>query len=219
MNSKYNLDPSQMSLVTFRQSIQSRKLVPSRRILNIGLEKTFDKLDSMGLRTLKDLLDALKSKAKLESFAKESGFDTSYLTLLKREANSYFPKPVKLSAFKGVEEGNIAKLASMGIINTKHLFDRVRTEADKTELCNETGLSSENVLELVSLSDLSRLYGVGPVFARLLCDLGIDSVKAFVRLKPREVIALYEKENQKKADFTESDIKFTLELAVVLDNT
>lgn len=42
---------------------------------------------------------------------------------------------------------------------------------------------------------------------------GISSVQAFVKLTPEEIIALYEKKNKKKADFTESDIGFALELA------
>lgn len=218
MSARYNIDATKMSLKEFERSIRSRELIPSRKVLKNDLGKAFNRLRSMGINNLRELLDALKSKAKLKDLAKKSDLDENYMTLLKREANSYLPKPVKLSTFPGITQQIIAKLESSGIKNTRHLFDQTRTKADQKLLCKKVGVSVKELKELAGLSDLARLYGVGPVFARLLYDLSIDSVRNFMRFKPKEIIALYEKENQKKADFTESDIKFTLELAKILDH-
>lgn len=217
MSAKYNVDPTRMSLATLERNIGSRELVPSRRVLKNDLKKAFGQLAAMGIHSLQELLDALKNKKKLEALAQESGLEPEYLVLLKREASSYLPKPVRLSTFPGIKRQTIAKLESEGITNTKHLFELAHTEAGQTKLSRKTGLSTKELAELVALSGLARLYGVGPAFARMLCDLGIDSVAAFVKLEPKEIIALYEKESQKKADFTESDIKFTLELARSLE--
>ena len=71
--------------------------------------------------------------------------------------------------------------------------------------------------ELVCLSDLSRAYGVGPVFAQMIYDVGIKSIKAFIEFTAEDFIRIYEEKNQKKADFGVNEIQFSLELARELD--
>jgi hypothetical protein len=73
--------------------------------------------------------------------------------------------------------------------------------------------------ELVCLSDLSRIYGVGPVFARMIYDVGIKSVKDFVEYSAEDFIRIYEEKEQKKADFGINEIQFSLNLAKELDIT
>ena len=72
-------------------------------------------------------------------------------------------------------------------------------------------------MEVVQLSDLVRLYGVGPAFTRLLYDVGIKSVEAFLKYGPKEIVKIYEKRTGKKADFAEKDIRFSYEMARELD--
>ena len=71
--------------------------------------------------------------------------------------------------------------------------------------------------ELVCLSDLARAYGVGPVFARMIFDVGIKSIEEFVEKTAEEFIRIYEEKEQKKADFGPNEIRFSLELAKELD--
>ena len=63
------------------------------------------------------------------------------------------------------------------------------------------------------MSDLARLYGVGPVFARIIYDVGINSVKGFIKYSAKEFITIYENKTHKKADFGEGDINFSIEIA------
>ncbi len=213
MKDQYHLDASKISLKKFQKSLGSRELIPSRAILKENINERFNNLYSVGIHNLKDLIDALKTKQKLEAFSKLTSLSTDYLTLLKREANSYFPKPIRLSSFPGVESRTIKKLESIDIKNSKQLFNRARSISEKNQLSSLTKIPIEELTELFQLSDLARLYGVGPVFARLIHDVGIDSVKTFVKHSPKEIIKIYEDKTQKKADFSEQDIKFTLELA------
>jgi len=60
---------------------------------------------------------------------------------------------------------------------------------------------------------LARLYGVGPVFARIIYDVGISSVESFIKYSSKDFIKIYENKTKKKADFSESDISFSIELA------
>ena len=71
--------------------------------------------------------------------------------------------------------------------------------------------------ELVGLSDLSKVYGVGPVFARMIYDVGIHSIRDFVRYTAEKYIEIYEIQTQKKADFCINEIEFSLELAIALE--
>jgi hypothetical protein len=65
------------------------------------------------------LIDALKNKGKVATFAKKTGLTIDYLTILKREANSYFPNPVRLSAFTDVSSDTIETLQWARIVNSK----------------------------------------------------------------------------------------------------
>lgn len=71
--------------------------------------------------------------------------------------------------------------------------------------------------EIVCLSDLSRAYGVGPAYARMIYDMGIKTIKEFVEKTAKDFIRIYEETTQKKADFGTNEIQFSIELAKELD--
>jgi len=72
--------------------------------------------------------------------------------------------------------------------------------------------------ELASLSDLSRAYGIGPVFARMLYDAGISSIQEFSEYSAADIVRLYESKTNKKADFGVNEIQFSLDLAQELES-
>ena len=217
MKSQYHMDSEKYSLKSFQISLESRKLIPSRVVLKEKLKSRFRTINSAGLNTLGDLISVLNSKPKIDAFSKKTGLNIDYLTLLKREASSFFPNPVRLNCFTEVDNRVISKLEEMGIKNSKQLFDKFVLIKDMKALSSESGVSEDDLNELVHLSDLSRLYGVGPVFARMVYDIGIDSVKSFLNHSVEEIVKIYEDKNKKKADFTVKDIQFTLEIAGELD--
>lgn len=217
MSSVYHIDPEKILLKSFFTSLDSRELIPSRTPLKEKLWARFKTIQSTGLVTLGDLLVALKTKPEIEAFSKRTGLDKTYLTLLKREASSYFPNPVQLNKFSGLNPQLISALEERGIKNSKQLFDRAAKMDDLISLMSESNVSEAELKELIHLCDLSRLYGVGPVFARMLYDIGIDSVKRFQSCSAGDIIKIYEEATKKKADFTEKDILFTLEMAKELD--
>lgn len=188
-------------------------MIPSRVILKQDIEERFKILDSNGIKTLKDLVGVLNTKPKIDTFSRKTGLTVEYLTILKREAKSYHPNPVKLSKFPGVDANIIESLEKIGVNNTKQLFNKVNNETETKELAQEAGISKASLDELASLSDLARLYGVGPVFARIIYDVGINSIDSFIEYSSEEFIKIYENKTKKKADFSESDIRFSIELA------
>ncbi len=214
---RYYIDPEKYSLDKFQSSLDSRELIPSRQMLKKNLKKYFDILRLSGIRNLADLLSVLSSKSKIGNFAENTGLTIDYLTLLRREAKSYFSSPVNLSKFADVDKDVILKLAERGIKTSKHLFELVEDREQKSDILDGSGLGESELSELISLSDLSRLYGVGPAFAGMLYEAGIDSVKTIIKYKGDQIRDMYEEKTKRTADFTARDIDFTLEIAKELE--
>jgi len=213
MKQKYHLDLEKYSLKKLKQNIQKRDMIPSRIILKENIEKRFKILGSYDIKTVKALIDLLKTKPKIEAFSKKASLSIEYLTILKREANSYHPNPVNLKKFSGIDTRTIDALEEIGIKNTKQFYNKVNIGEGTSLISQKTGVSLDKLNELASLSDLARLYGVGPVFAGLIFNAGIDSIESFNKYSAEEVIKIYENKTNKKADFSENDINFSIDLA------
>jgi hypothetical protein len=217
MGNQYHLDIEKYSIQKFKNNLESREMIPSRVSLKDELDERFKALKIKGITNLKELIDALKTKPKIELFSHETGLTIEYLTLLKREAKSYLPNPVRLDKFPGILPKYVDRLEVEGIKNSRHLFNEAKDKNEREHLSRTTEIPIEILDELVSLSDLSRAYGVGPVFARIIYDVGIKSIKEFVENTPEDFIRIYEEKEQKKADFGVNEIQFSLELAKELD--
>lgn len=172
--------------------------MPARQILKEDTEERFRVLSSMGITSLKDLIGALKTKKKVAEFAQRSGLSLEYLTILGREARSYKPKVVYLKDMLGVEEENAEKLASLGIKHSKHLFDRSQTREEREALSAESGIPYPALLELVKLSDLARIRGLGKSFVRLYYEAGADTIETLAQWDPHELFKAVHKINAEK---------------------
>jgi hypothetical protein len=93
-------------------------------------------------------------------------------------------KPAALKAFPGVDPAHLAALAAAGIRHAGHMMTAGRTQADRQSLAEKTGVPLDTILELVKLSDLSRLRGVRGIRARLYVDAGIDTVARMAEQEP-----------------------------------
>jgi len=216
---QYYINPQKYSLDKFQNSLESRELIPSRQILKDNLKANIDILRMSGIENIADLLSVLKSKPRIAAFAEKSGLTCEYLTLLRREANSYFPSPVKLSKFIGVDKILVSRLEEHGIKTSKQLFEIVANRDRYAVFLGTSGLTQSETYELISLSDLSRLYGVGPAFAGMLFEAGLDSVQTLMRFSGEQIRKKYEEKTQRTADFTARDIDFTLEIAKELESS
>ena len=217
MNLNYHIDSRKYTLQQLKTNLLSREMIPSRKALKEDLERRFEILEKMGIVNLQDLINALKNKKKMEGFSSSSGISVDYLILLRREANSYLPNPVPLNKFPGVSPGDLARLKEKGIKNSRHLFEQAGSDKNRKELAKLSGVPLERINEFAGLSDLVRAYGVGPVFARILYDTGIHSIRRLIGYSPEEIIQLYEEKFNQEADFSLRDMHFCLEIARVLD--
>ncbi len=180
----YYIDLESISIDQYKKRLESGYLPPSRMILKEKIDERLDQLKNLGIKNVKELIQTLKKKDKLEELSKIDSLSEDYLKMLLRELNSTLPKPNKISEFSGISKEIPLKLAKIGIKNTKNLYDKVITKADREELAKMTGINKTEVLELTKLTDLSRIKWAGVNFARMLYDLGFDTVEKASKADP-----------------------------------
>jgi DNA-binding transcriptional regulator YhcF (GntR family) len=87
----------------------------------------------------------------------------------------------KLREFRGVSLDEVSKLEATGIVTVEDMLTAGRTLASRQQLAEQTGVSPQVILELVKLSDLSRLGAVKAVRARLYYEASLDTPDKFVQ--------------------------------------
>jgi len=217
MDDHYHVDLAKYTIRVFKNMLQTRVLLPSRASLKDDMDERFRRLEITGITTMKDLIDALNTKPKIERVPQETGVPVAYLTLLNREAKNYRPNPIRIDKFPGIPANYVERLSDVGITHSRHMFQKAKDTQQRAHVSRTTDIPLTILDELIGLSDLSRLYGVGPVFARILYDRGMTSVAVLRTYTAEDVIRLYEDTTQKKADFGVSEMQFSLELAHELE--
>ena len=214
---RYTINPALISLDHFKWLTGKKKLLPGRLALQEQMDVRFDLLKKSGVENLGDLLGILGSKLKIETYSVSSGLSTEYLVLLKREARSYLAKPFPLSNFPGIPFEYVELLKSRGILNTKNLFEQVHNPDQQEELATSTGIPAYRLEELFSLCDLSRISGIGGIFARVVYEAGIRSAEEFAQTEASSHISKYkaiiEKHGYAAGDIGENDISYCLAYA------
>jgi len=88
-------------------------------------------------------------------------------------------KAFKLGGFRGVDPAAIDTLAAIGVVTTDDLLALGATPQARRQLAAKTKIPATVILELVKLSDLSRLGAVKSVRARLYYEAGLDTPDKF----------------------------------------
>ncbi len=90
----------------------------------------------------------------------------------------------KLREFRGVSLEEVAKLEAAGIITVEHMLAAGKTPEARRQLAERMSISLQTILELVKLSDISRLGAIKSVRARLYYDAGLDTPDKFAQWEP-----------------------------------
>ena len=217
---QYGIDPTLISMEEFRELTARRRMMPSRLMLQEQMEKRFGVLHRQGMENLGDLLRILGSKSKIEAFSRQTGLPMDYLVLLKREAGSYLVRPLPLSDFPGIPFEYLELLKSRGILSTRDFYEKLQTKQEQSAFSGNSGIPQYRLKEIFTLCELSRITGVGGVFARILYEAGIRSAEEVARMDPtallersRQVIETYGYEAGKLG---EKDMHYGISYAKVL---
>jgi hypothetical protein len=187
MEQTYQLDLEQITLAKFRTLLKKGRLLPSQRVLRERLDERFDVLKQQGITNIRRLQMALKAKKDVSACAKKTGIPEDFLTVLRREANSYNPKPRALKDFTAVDRTLVSKLGKMGITDTIQYLEKTGTKKDRAQLARTLGVDVKSIETLTRLADLTRLRYVNAAFATLLLNGGYDSVERVSKANPQKL--------------------------------
>lgn len=171
----FHINAEKISLVDLQKRIEATDLVPSREPLRENIASRMKALEKLGIVTLADLRNELKTAKRLTAVAKVTEIDEHYLVLLRREIEGYFPKPVALKTIPWLPKEEIAKLERSGIVDTAMLYEATHITQKQAELAKSTGVALATLATLSRLADLMRVQWVSPTFARMLFEADYDS--------------------------------------------
>lgn len=180
-------NPEDVSLQELKGRIVSTDLIPSRSALLEGIDSKFEIIGQKGISTWAQLCKALKNPPAIDSFANISGIDTQYLTLLKREVESYLFKPFPLKEITWVPGNVIEKLVEKGISNSTTLYLKGKEEEGIQTLSKVTGIELPQLHYLMQLVELTRIQWVSPNTARMLIEAEYESPKKVSQADPEEL--------------------------------
>lgn len=94
----------------------------------------------------------------------------------------------KLTDIEGIDKVWAEKLKGAGVTSIEMLLTKGATPAGRRELAEQSGLSSERILEWVNHADLYRIRGVGSEYSDLLEEAGVDTVVELAQRNPQHLL-------------------------------
>ncbi len=223
MSDGYGIDLEAFSLNTLKDFLAYGDLLPSHQVLRDNLETHFAALAARGLSNVQQLVETLTTKKALERFASQTAIPLDYLTILRRHVRGYIPSAVNFDEIPGLEPQIVQRLEAAGIKHTRHFYERARTRAARDALAQQAGIPATALLELLQLTDLSRLGWVGPIGVRLFHAAGAHTVQVLQSLDPdafyERVTAVNRERQYTKVTLARKDIALTVEMAKKLPNS
>lgn len=172
----YYLKLSKITLDDYKDMLINRRLIPSMEILRENIDSVFRSLSSMGINTMEELYNQLKTKKKAETFAEQTGIDKEYAIVLRRSVFSFIPPLRKLSDYPCVDENMEERFAVLNLKTSKDLYDYF-VDTPFEEVTKEVELDIKGLTYLKRLMDVTRLRYVSAIIATILVESGYDSVK------------------------------------------
>jgi hypothetical protein len=219
----YSIDLKLISITEYEKTLEKTKLHPGRIILKENLKANFKEIKNQGIKNLDELLKLLKNEKKLSKFSKTTNIDQNYLIILRREINGFVTKPINLKEFPNTDENDIKKLEKISIKNSKELFVKGISKADREVIAENSGVAYKNVLKLLKLSDLGRVNGVGPVFAVMLFDVNVDTLHRLTVINEKELYDRLQEINKNNkytaTKFTINDMRYCIGFSKLLPDS
>lgn len=191
----YHIDAENVDLDDLQKRIEATDLVPSRVSLLEKLGLRMQALEQQGITTLACLRKELKNSKRLEAVAKATGIELQYLTLLRREIESYFPKPFTLKSFNWLPRSELAKFERNGICDTAALYEASHSRQKRIALAKSTGIEGAIVETSAQMADLTRVQWVSPTAARMLVEAGWKSSAELAKADANELCEALERVN------------------------
>ncbi len=217
----YSVDLTKIKIKDFVKLLKSIDLLPGRKTLLNGLDEIILLFEKNNCVNLADIQKLLKNKNAYEELSKKYKTSEEYLTVLNREINSYINKPIKLEEISIISKKTLTKLNQISIKTTKDIYEICIIQKDCKSIMEKTGISINEMDQLLSLTDLLRINGVGPAYAMILFNIGIKSVKDYFETDSKEILEKFQNENKgnkyTKANLGIKDVEYCKRFCKYLD--
>jgi predicted flap endonuclease-1-like 5' DNA nuclease len=90
---------------------------------------------------------------------------------------------------KGITPELAAKLKASGVASSEGLLDVGKAPKGRGELAKQLGIDGKVVLEWINRADLARVKGIGVIYADLLEEAGVDTIKELATRVPANLHA------------------------------
>ena len=95
--------------------------------------------------------------------------------------------------FLNINPSYVIKLGEIGIKNVEQMLELGKTVKQREVLSKQLGIPEEKILELVQLSDITRMGYVKVKLSRLYYDSGLDSPLKVAKFEPDELYMHFKK--------------------------
>lgn len=103
-----------------------------------------------------------------------------------------------LIAVEGIGPVYTAKLKAIGISTAEALLEQGATPEGRKAIAEKSGIGDALILEWVNHVDLFRIKGVGPEYADLLEEAGVDTIPELAQRRADNLFEKMEVVNQAK---------------------
>lgn len=98
-----------------------------------------------------------------------------------------------LKEFLDINQAYVKKLASIDIKNVEQMLEKGKLKKQREDLAKQLDIPEEAILELVKLSDITRMGYIKQKLSRLYYNAGLDSPLKVAKFEPDELHAFFTK--------------------------
>lgn len=92
-----------------------------------------------------------------------------------------------LKEFLNVNQDYVKKFAAIGIKNVNQMLEKGRTKKQRKQMSKQLGIPEGAILELVKLSDITRIGYIKKKLSRLYYEAGLDSPAKIAEFEPKQL--------------------------------
>ena len=111
----------------------------------------------------------------------------THANALRDERTKKTRKIFPIKEFLKVNQEHVKKLATIDIKNVEQMLEKGKTKKQREELSKQLAIPEESILELVKLSDITRMGYVRKKLSRLYYEAGLDSPAKVAAFEPKEL--------------------------------
>ena len=116
-----------------------------------------------------------------------------YTKILRERRTKRTRRVFPIKEFLNVNQEYVEKLAAIGIEDVNQMLERGKAKKQRDQLSRQLGIPEDAILELVKLSDITRIGYVKRKLARLYYDAGLDSPAKIAEFEPKQLHAFFAK--------------------------